>query len=293
VTKAYALIGDPVDHSLSPAIYNALFRHFGLDAEFILLRVEKGLLSGLESLVEENALMGYSVTMPHKEDVIEHLDSLTPRAADTRSVNHVFLTNGKWTGDTTDGAGVVNSIKAVSDAAGRKALVLGYGGAARSAAYSLCGEVKSVTVCGRDIYKAKALAAMLRQHVGPDVTAEPISRLSEITPECDLFVNATPLGMTGYDSFESLEWLNHMPRGSVICDMVYKPAETELLRAAVKAGHIIVSGTDVLIYQAYEQFFSWTGKRADEDADREVRKAVERELGATRQPLPAPLSSYC
>jgi shikimate dehydrogenase len=281
VTQTYALIGDPVDHSLSPAIYNALFRHYGMDAEFILLRVKKGFLSGLGSLVEENALMGYSVTMPHKEDVIEHLDSLTPRAADTRSVNHVFLKDGKWTGDTTDGAGVVNSIKAGSNPAGMSALVLGYGGAARSAAYSLCREAKSLTVCGRDKYKAKALAAMLRQHSCLDVKAEPMIRLNEISLECDLFVNATPLGMASCDNFESLEWLKHMPRGSAICDMVYKPVRTKLLIAAEKAGHMAVTGVDVLIYQAYEQFFSWTGKRVDRDADRAVRKAVERALGKT------------
>jgi shikimate dehydrogenase len=277
VKKTYALIGDPVDHSLSPAIYNTLFGRYGMDSEYILLRIKKGLLSELESLIRENSLTGYSVTMPHKEDVIDYLDRLTRRAADTRSVNHAFLEGGMWTGDSTDGAGVVNSIKAaVPDLAGMKALVLGYGGAARSAAYSLCREAKSVTVCGRDVYKAISLAAMLREYADSDVTAESMSRLNEISRECDLLVNATPLGMAGYDRFNSLKWVCQMPKGSVICDMVYKPIETELLRAAVKAGHRTVSGVDVLIYQAYEQFFSWTGIRVDADADKAVQTALRR-----------------
>lgn len=273
--SVYALIGDPVEHSLSPAIYNALFRHFGMNAEYILLRVEKGFLSGLDGLIREWKLKGLSVTMPHKEDVMNFLDALTPRASLMRSVNHVYKKNGKWTGDSVDGAGVVNAVKAAGPGvSGKNALVLGYGGAARSAVYYLSDKADSVTVLGRDIRKAETAAAQLKAHAVCELNALPIRLLGEIAPAYDLVVNATPMGMEGYDRFEDLSWLSDMPKNSVICDMVYKPVRTELLAASQKAGLTTVAGADVLIYQAYEQFFNWTGKQVDREADKAVRTAI-------------------
>ena len=255
-TRVAGVIGDPVRHSLSPVLFNAAFAVLRLDWVYVAFEVPAGRGVDALSAVRSLDLAGLNVTMPHKTDVAEACDDLTPDAEALRSVNTVVpLGGGRLLGDSTDGEGFVRSLRdAGHDPGGRRVLLLGAGGAARAVALALGREGSAVTVAARRADAAEAAAALAPagEAVGWDS-----ARL--LAADADLIVNATPVGMS--DGGLPPVW-DVLHSGQVVADLVYYPLDTPLLRAARAAGAEAVGGLGMLVHQAALALERWTGERA-------------------------------
>lgn len=266
-TSVAGIIGDPVRHSISPAIHNAAYAALGLDWVYVAFEVPAGGGAAAVDAMRSLGLCGLSVTMPHKADVVERLDSLSPTARRLGVVNTITRRPsdaGGWVleGDSTDGSGFLDSLRADDgvDPSGKRCLVLGSGGAARSVVLAL-GEAgaASVAVAGRSPDAAEACAG-LAGPVGAVVDA--VGGLETAVREADLVVNASPVGMKRGDGMPfdvDPEWIG--PDHAVV-DLIYLPAVTPLVSAARRRGALAANGLGMLINQAARQIEIWTGRPA-------------------------------
>lgn len=267
-TRVAAVIGDPVRHSLSPAIHNAAFAAAGLDWVFVALEVAAGRGAAAVTAMEVLGLDGLSVTMPHKTDVAGAVDELSDAAAVLGSVNCVVRQDRRTVGHSTDGAGFLHGLRADLDLdpAGLDCVVVGAGGAARAVVAALAGAgAASVGVVNRS-ESAAHRAAALAGAVGSVVDGAAVDGAA-------LVVNATPLGMGPDDPLPVDP--DRLGGGQVVVDLIYHPAATDLLMAAAARGARTANGVGMLVGQAAEAFTLWTGEPAPLDAMRDaVRAAV-------------------
>lgn len=260
-TRLAVVIGDPVRHSLSPAIHNAAFAACGLDWVFLACEVPEGrvpeALAGAVALGVE----GLSVTMPHKAAVAAAVDELSPTARRLEAVNCVARDGERLVGHSTDGDGFIDALadEAGWSPDGARCVVLGAGGAARAVILALAGAgAAEVAVVNRTAQNAVAAAALAADR----------GRVAEATEtgRFDLVVNATPLGMTGHRGAPlPLEPDLLQPR-QILVDLVYEPAETALLAAARARGVAAFGGVRMLVHQAARAFELWTGADAPIEA---------------------------
>ncbi len=263
-TKLFAIIGDPVERSLSPAMHNAAFRALGLDCRYIAIQVPKGTLADVVKAIRKLRITGFNVTHPHKVEIVRLLDGLDESAKLVGAVNTVKTERGKLIGYNTDGAGAVLALKrGVSKLAGRRAVLLGAGGAARAIAFSLVKAGAKLTLANRTAAKARGLAAEIKRKLGVGVAVVSIKKraLTDAIKQADLLVNATTIGMAP-DVNETLVTAGMMHRRLVVNDIVYEPLETKLLREAKRAGARTVNGLGMLVNQGALALEIWTGKRA-------------------------------
>jgi len=253
-TRLAAVIGSPIRHSLSPAIFNAAFAEAGLDWIYVAFEVAAGdarrALDGMRAF----DLGGLSVTMPHKDAVAEHVDHCTPEAAALRAVNCVVPTADGLLGDNTDGPGFLDALRAEIgfDVSDRRAVVVGAGGAARAIVLALArAGAEEVTVVNRTAARADAAVAL----------AESRGRVADASAieGADLVVNATSVGMgDGAMPFDPAL----LRPGQVVADIVYHPSPTPLLAAARDRGVSAIDGLGMLVHQAAHAFRLWTGHDA-------------------------------
>lgn len=246
------VIGDPVLHSKSPVIHGAMLRSLGLDIPYTPHVVRRGELPAYLAWAREHGVTGFNATMPHKEDLLPLLDGVDPMARVIGAVNTVCLRDGSWVGFNTDGGGAAAALKnAGMDPAGLTVTLLGAGGAAKAVALALshAGAVR-VFVCNRTLARAEELCAH-----------DPLGRLSpagfdpDILRRCAeqsrLLVNCTNLGMEGCPhQFEGFSFLDALPAGAGVFDLIYHPAETELLAQARRRGLKTLNGLPMLVNQA-------------------------------------------
>ena len=278
-TKVCAVIGDPVEHSLSPCFQNAAFQHLKLDFIYVAFTVKAEDLGDAISGVRSLGIYGLNVTMPHKISVIKYLDELDERADRIKSVNTILNRNGKLIGYTTDGIGVLNALKYNGiDPKGKKVVILGAGGAARSASYALSEVAGELVILNRTIERARNLASKVRKLIGSHVnvkwdglTEESLRR--EIR-EADILINATPVGMSPNVNGTLVEKRLLHP-DMVVFDMIYHPLKTRLLREAEEVGAKTINGLSMLIHQGAASFEIWTGVEAPVDV---MMKAAEEEI---------------
>jgi shikimate dehydrogenase len=260
-----AVIGDPVDHSLSPVLHNAAFGALGLDWVYLAFPVATGQVAAALAGVRALGLVGLSVTMPHKAPVAAAVDQLSPTAARLEAVNTVIRRGPELIGDSTDGDGFLAALRNDEgwDPAGRRCLVLGAGGAARAVVLALADAgAAAVSVVARRLESAQVAAAL----AGPAGRVAPV----EAVAEADLIVNATPVGMTGAQPAAQPGgdvWLGlplgldpaRLGSGQLVVDLIYAPRTTPLLDAARQAGATVTNGLGSLIHQAGLQCRLWTG----------------------------------
>ena len=259
-TRVAAVIGHPVRHSRSPALANAAFAAAGVDWTFVALEVAPGAGADAVRAARTLGLGGLMVTMPHKADVIEALDDLTPAAAALGAVNSIAWEGDRLVGDNTDGAGLVAALAAEQGWSpnGRRCVVLGAGGAARSIVWALADAGASeVVVINRTEDRARAAAAL----------AGTVGRVGDAgdAPDADLVVNATSVGMgaaAGADGPSPVDGDRVRP-GQVVVDAVYQPLETPLLRAAAAVGAVPVDGLGMLVHQAARSIHRWISVEPD------------------------------
>ncbi len=269
-TRLAAVIGEPVGHSLSPALHNAAFRALDLDWVYLAFEVVSGdagrALAGMSSL----GIDGMSVTMPHKSDVARLVDRLSPIAAELGAVNTVVRRDGRLVGENTDGDGFVAALRADEgiDPEGRRFLVLGAGGAARAVvrAVAAAGADEVLVVARRP--EAAEMAAALGHHVGR------VGRIEQ-AGEVDVVVDATPAGMSGTADRLAID-PDRLAPGQLVVDLVYEPLVTPLVAEARARGVAAVNGLGMLVHQAAAAFRMWTG----EDPPLEVLSGAA--LGALR-----------
>jgi shikimate dehydrogenase len=274
--RPVALIGDPVAHSVSPAIHRAAFAALGLDLDYVVLRVGREELADAFPLLRRTYL-GLNVTTPLKEAAIPLLDSLSPTALRAGSVNTVLFGDGSARGMSTDGEGFMAALRARQTPGAwspRWALILGMGGAARAVAASLLGGRAAVIVSGRNAQAGRRMAADLGLRFVP---AEP-GPLADAVASADLLVNATPVGGPAGPAASPLPDSVPLHPGLVVFDLVYRPRRTPLLARAEAAGCATVEGIEMLVEQAARSFEIWTSLPAPVEVMREAAyRAVEAE----------------
>lgn len=268
--KIVGIIGFPLEHTLSPAMHNAAFAKLGLDYEYVPFEVSpddlREALYGLRAL----RLRGFNVTIPHKETIIPMLDEVTKVARDIGAVNTVAIEDGKSVGYNTDGPGFINSLKedAKFDPKGKKAVIIGAGGASRAVATMLAAAgIKSVVFSDMIDAKAKHLAGYIRTQMDIPAIAVKIDShdLQESLDGSELLVNASPVGMYPKISESPLPEKIKLHSGLTVYDLVYNPQETELLKAARAVGAKSCSGLGMLVRQGALAFTIFTGEEAPID----------------------------
>ena len=253
-TRVYGVAGDPVVHSLSPAIMNAAFRRENVNAVYLTLHAKT--LKDLLTCVREIPLHGISVTMPYKEAILKHLDNTDSHTTKIGACNTVVRAqDGKLYGFNTDAAGVVRPLeRRLPTLEGAKILVLGAGGAARAAVFGLKERSCEVYILNRTAGPAKKLARQARARTAKRADLKKLS--------FDVIINATPVGMGNTRETPLQE---HEINARYVFDMIYDPAETRLLKLARERGAQVIPGIEMFVQQAARQFEIWTGKPAPGD----------------------------
>ncbi len=271
-TRVCGVIGDPIEHSLSPIIHNAAFRSLKLDFAYLTFKVSPAQVGNAVAGMRSLGIVGLNVTMPHKEAVISHLDHIDENAKFLNAVNTIHNRDGKLFGYNTDGVGALMALKENrANPKGKRVLLLGCGGAARAIAYTLSKEIDELMILNRTVSEAKELASLLKKNLGKKVNAEELSedKIKAKIADSDILINATSVGMkpNANQSLVNAEWLK--PNLTVM-DIVYNPIETKLAKDAKSAGAKAVSGLEMLIYQGAASFEIWTKKQAPVKVMREA-----------------------
>lgn len=256
------ILGWPLEHTLSPVIHNVAFRRTSLDWTYLSWPVEPQMLAEAVRGLRALGAMGANVTMPHKETVLKHLDEVSGDARDVGAVNTIQRLGPRLVGHNTDVDGFSEFLSgdAGFDAGGKRALVLGSGGAARAVVKALDSlGAAEVTVAGRDPARTESVAG-LAAAASPSVAEW--RDAEQLMGDADLVVNATPLGMDGEHVFSD-------PRfrpGQCVVDLIYSPPSTPLVEAARAAGAEAWGGLGMLVRQAAASFTIWTGQAAPLEA---------------------------
>lgn len=268
-TRVVGIFGDPVVHTLSPAMHNAAFESLGLDMVYIPFHVRSEPLNALEKAlagVRALDLRGLNITIPHKERALGLVDELDDNAREIGAINTVVNRDGRLFGYNTDGAGYLLSLKdeAGFTPAGKNIVIIGAGGASRSILYSiLASGPASVILTNRTFDRAEALVnEFAPKFIGVKFYAVPFEpdALEAHFKDADLVVNTTSIGMMGRGELDIP--LGALPRRAIVSDIVYKPLETGLLKKAGTLGLKTHGGLGMLVRQGAIGFELWTGRVA-------------------------------
>ena len=273
VSTRAVVIGSPVSHSLSPAMYNACFAAESKNWEFGAVDVALDALPTFLDSARRDNIAALSVTMPLKEAIVDLLDVVQPEALALHAVNAVVRRDGILEGFNTDGAGCCDALERVGSVSLRdtEVAVLGAGGTARSVALELVGRGAHVHIVNRSAGRADELVRMVRGvHPSATLSVDDMSCLSD----CSVVVNTTSVGMN--------EDVSPVPEGilrgtHIVLDAVYTPLDTRLLSEARAAGAKTIDGLWMLVYQGCRQYELWFGERADAHT---MRTAAEKELAS-------------
>ena len=268
-TKINIIVGDPVEHSLSPEIHNAAYKALGIDDQFVFLaaNVTDGDIKKVVEAMRVMGINGLTCTMPHKISVMEYLDKIDQAAKDMAAVNTVVNKNGKLIGYNTDWLGTISSVKNVEkEIEGKRAIVFGAGGVSRSIVYGLLKNEVEVLLVNRTLDKAEKLAEEMFKIFNKKIEVKALAAVKNLE-EFDLIFNATSVGMEKSASIISKEMI--LPK-HIVFDAVYFPLETKLIKDAKKRGARTIYGSELLINQAFHQFEYYTDKKAPQKVMRET-----------------------
>lgn len=272
-TRTLGIFGDPVEHTLSPAIHNAAFEALGLDLVYLPFRVSPEALKGAVESVRALEMPGVSVTIPHKEKVIEYLDEVDDLSKAIGAVNTIVNKGGRLKGYNTDALGYLLSLKEETGFVpkGKTIIVIGAGGAARAIAYSFIkGEAKSVIIANRTLPRAKILA----DEFNGCASAVTLDGVGGFMKGADIIINTTSLGMMGEGELNIP--VEALPAHAVVSDIVYRPLDTQLIKKARLLGLKAHTGLGMLVQQGIIAFELWTGLKAPAEV---MQKAALAALG--------------
>ncbi|MEO5864039.1 MAG: shikimate dehydrogenase, partial [Nitrospiraceae bacterium] len=260
-TQFCGVIGNPVEHSLSPAIHNAAFQKLGLNFVYLAFRVEAigDAIKGLRAL---GNFRGASVTIPHKVSAVSYLDSVDPTAGQIGAINTIVATDGILTGYNTDATGALRALREGRVALeGRQVVMLGSGGAARAIAFALGAEtgIDRLIILGIDDQERRVLARDLQSKTGMSVQESSLDEgvLRKVLPNAQVLIHCTPMGMSP-KVHETAVPAALLHGGLTVMDIVYNPRDTQLLKDAKAAGCRVIPGLEMFLHQAAAQFELWT-----------------------------------
>jgi shikimate dehydrogenase len=282
-TRICGLIGDPVEHSMSPAMQNAAFRELGLDYIYVPFRVKSTELGQAIAGMRALNIRGLNVTVPHKVAVVQFLDELDHLAEKIGAVNTIVNDDGVLTGYNTDATGFLQALlEREIEPAGKRAVILGAGGAARAIAFILAERGATLLILNRalELDWAEELASRISQIFGKKVKALELNKenLTKVIGKADILVNATSVGMSprADETPVPADWLRP---DLIVYDIVYNPVKTRLLREAEAVGASTISGVDMLVWQGALAFEKWTGRKAPvELMKRETVRLLKRQI---------------
>jgi shikimate dehydrogenase len=272
-TRFCGIIGNPVEHSLSPAIHNAAFRKLNLNFVYLAWKVDAigDAIKGLRAL---GNFRGASVTIPHKVSAVPFLDDLEPTARHIGAINTIVAGRGRLTGYNTDATGSVRALKEGGvTLKGRHIVILGSGGAARAIAFALAAEsgADKLTVLGVDDKERSTLASDLRSKTNVVIEDAFLDdrTLGRTVPEAQILIHCTPVGMSPKTEATCVP-ASLLHPGLAVMDIVYNPRATRLLVEAKRAGCRTIPGLEMFLNQAVAQFELWTDRPAPVDVMRAV-----------------------
>ena len=275
-TQFCGVIGNPVEHSLSPAIHNAAFQKLGLNFIYLTFRVEAigNAIKGLRAL---GNFRGASVTIPHKVAAVPFLDSIEPTASHIGAINTIVAVDGTLTGYNTDATGALRALREGGVALnGKRVVIIGSGGAARAVAFALGTEagIDCLSILGIDSQERTALTRDLRSKTGMIVQESSLDEeaLRRVLPDTHLLIHCTPVGMSP-NVHETPVPATLLHAGLTVMDIVYNPCDTRLLKDAKAAGCRTIPGLEMFLYQAAAQFDLWTNQPAPTDVMRAVMES--------------------
>jgi len=263
-TSLYAVLGDPISHSLSPVMHNSAFSHVNYNGVYLAFRVKEigKAISGIRAL----GIKGAGITIPHKVKLMELLDEIDDTAGKIGAVNTIVNRQGKITGYNFDSIGAVKAVKEKTEINNKSVVILGAGGAARAVGYGIALEGGRLTILNRTKENGEKLAADL----GSD-----FSLLGDFKKvKCDILINTTSVGMKPNVDSMPVE-KEHLNKGMIVMDIVYNPLRTRFLKVAQDMGCTTIDGVSMFVYQGACQFELWTGKKAPVDL---MRKTVLKTL---------------
>lgn len=265
-TGLLALIGSPVGHSGSPAMYNYSFARLGLDYAYVAFDIKAEEVADAIAAMKTFKMRGCNVTMPCKREVVRYMDELSPAARIIGAVNTIVNDNGKLTGYITDGEGFINNLKDHGICvAGKKAVIAGSGGAATAIQVQCALDgVREIVIFNRTVSKARETAEKIREEV-PECAVKTfdiadVAAMTEEIRSAEIFINATSVGMKPMDGESVVKDISAFYPGLVVADAVYNPEETKLLREAKEAGCTCVGGKGMLLWQGVAAFKLYTGQ---------------------------------
>lgn len=272
VTKL-AVIGSPIEHSLSPLIQNFMIDSLGLNYIYLPFHVAKGDATKFLDACSVMNIKGFNVTMPHKEDIFLSVKKVHGDAIESRSVNTANFKDGVWHGYSTDSEGFNLSINEhniyLKD---KNILILGAGGASRAVLLSADNNfAKSICILNRNLEKAKDISKDIKNIQDININNFTYKNISDEFKKADIIINTTPIGMAGInEDFSSFDFMDTTEK--VVCDLIYNPRQTKFLKNAKEKGHLTINGLSMLIYQAILSLEIFTGEKIDKI---EMKKRVD------------------
>ena len=255
-TKVFGVISEFAENSYSKYMHNKMFKAKKLGCIYLPFKVGNLELKEFIKNLRDFGFSGASVTIPHKVEVINHLDSIDKTAEQIGAVNTLVNNNGNIIGYNTDHYGAVQALKEKTELDNKKVLVIGAGGAAMAIVYGLNKEDAEITIANRTFEKAKSLADKY------DAEAVPLENMKNLVTENQIIINATSVGMHP-NSNESIIKQGELIQARIVMDIVYKPRISKFVSFAKNAKCDVITGDRMLIYQGMRQFKLWTGKEAD------------------------------
>ena len=269
MSKSFAVIGDPIDHSLSPNIHSAAFREMDLDSSYIAYRIPKGELEeGIEGL-KKIKIYGFNITIPHKIEMMQYLDKTDESCSLIGAVNTVTNKDGVLKGYNTDMDGFLEPFKKrkllIADS---KVLLIGAGGAARAIVAGFAKEkARSITIANRTLENANILSEFAKM-IGLNSNAIEIKDVMDTAKNYNIIVNATSVGLRNEPSVISLQGINEK---TIVYDIVYMPMNTDFIKKAKEKNAIVIYGYEMLLGQAVRAFEIWHDVEAPYNA---MKKAL-------------------
>jgi len=261
-SKVFGIIGWPVSHSLSPVFQNAAFEYLGLDCCYVPFPVEAGKIDAAMRAIPALNIAGLNVTVPHKESVISCLSALSEEAMMIGAVNTITVSGDRLVGHNTDGQGFIASLSEAGEPVdGRSILILGAGGASRAVVFSLAeGGASTIIIANRTVIKAESLTEQVRQRfpaVKIEATGMEHADLKRVFHNVDMIINTTSIGLKREDPSPAPKEFLH--KDLFVCDLIYNPPDTELIRYAKELCRGHMNGSGMLIHQGAASFKLWTG----------------------------------
>lgn len=262
-TKLYGLLGKTLSHSISPSLHNNGFRDLGLNAIYLMLEVKDQDLGEYIQSLKNLGFAGWNVTIPYKEEIIPYLSGFSSLARDAEAVNTVLNRRGRLTGYNTDVIGFQRQIEEAGfPVKGKRAVVLGAGGAAKAVIASLIQlGLSQITIINRTFEKAENLVEIFKEKeekIEFYAKALEEDEYKKVVKNSELIVNTTPIGMYSHQGNKLVINPDYLNEHQFVVDLIYNPLKTELLKEAEKRGAQIGNGLPTLIYQAEASFKLWT-----------------------------------